>query len=104
VFENATDLRAPEDAQRAFADLYDGDYLMSDLMKRSPAIMLAVMSLYHEMQGPPPAPRSTQFRAQSGETTDISRSTKRPPRMGSVQANTIQVWVRNGRVEGFGKG
>jgi hypothetical protein len=75
-------LPEPEDAQLAFADLYDGDYLMSDLMERSPEITLAVMKLYHEMRNSPLFPGSTQFRSASGETTEIIRSAAKSPRLG----------------------
>ena len=55
MFDKAVDAPEPEDAQLVFADFCDGDSLMSDLMARSPEMMLAVMSLYSEMRDPPPA-------------------------------------------------
>ena len=101
MFENGTELPEPEEAQRAFADLYDGDYLMSDLLSRSPELMHAVMKLWNEI-GEQSPPRTTTFRNEDGTATQITRPPERL-RHSKVQADETMVIVRSRRVEGFTK-
>jgi hypothetical protein len=101
AMDNVSELPAPEEAQRAFADLYDGDYLMSDLMARSPDMRSAVLSLFHDLGLDPPPPHTTTFRGESGAVTHFTRTTMPALGISSIQADQTQVRVRNGRVEGF---
>ena len=96
-------VQSEEEAQAAFAGLYDGDYAFMDLYDREH--LRAGLTYLHAQamqaaKSEPPRRRAT-FRGQDGHVSEVSRSAPRVPDIASVSLHDVVVIVRNGRVEGF---
>jgi len=100
MFDNAVDLPEPEEAQLAFADMYDGDYGVVDLMKKSPELMLAILARFHAMTSKLPTSRQVTFQGESSaQSLDRPGKTPLMRSLGSFEHKVII--VRSGRVESF---
>jgi hypothetical protein len=89
-----------EDAQRQFADVVDGDYLLMVLLDRTAALAAATLTLFAAFDGPIMKPRTVVFRG-----VDRVVEIQRPPRLQSgmraIPTDQVTVCVRDGRVVRF---
>jgi hypothetical protein len=93
------DTQLTEDrAQAAFADVYDGDYGMHDLMERSSTLAHAIIHLYALFTRNAAGTRTVTFTATSGPV-ELQRPARPPASMvRRIAADQITVSVRDGRV------
>jgi hypothetical protein len=89
--------RFDEQAQAAFADLADGDYVLADLMQRSPDVAKAILHLCAVFARGAASPRIATFRGVKG-LVQLARPGRPASPLRNVPADQITVSVRDGRV------
>jgi hypothetical protein len=96
-------LSSLEHAQRQFAAVPDGDYLLTDLMDRSPAVAVASWRLFGAFYGTRRCTRMVRFRGTCGPMY-LQRQFRAGGAGDTFSTDCIRVIVRNGRVVRFTAG